>query len=222
MLGFIQFCWRAIQNNTVAAVGGVAMTVAGVNWQEWLASLAGSPPPILTNHFVQLAIIAVGFLLLAYVLYRQTEAERASQPKPDMDVKDVFRYLRERSRWSIGKPFEREVNGENRLIDEEIDGILRSAAAQKRIHIWGKEDTRSWLGNETEILLLPETWIDHRFDLIACLNLGSTDARTWSTNRSNDVVFKELRANKAEIQKEWPPASYLRRKLDRALAGRTL
>ena len=77
MGGFFRFFWRALQSQPVTALLGAAMTVAGVSYQDWLTGLAKDPPWPLQSNLVQLAIIATGVLILAFVFYRQSEEERA-------------------------------------------------------------------------------------------------------------------------------------------------
>jgi hypothetical protein len=77
MGGFLRFFWRAIQTQPFTAIAGAAMTIAGVSYQDWLVGLAKDPPWPLQSHLIQLAIIAGGVLMLAFVFYRQSEEERA-------------------------------------------------------------------------------------------------------------------------------------------------
>ena len=119
MGGFWTFCWRSLQSNPAAAIGGSVMTLAGISYQDRLRKIADNPPPLLTNHLVQLAIIAFGVLVLAYVFYSEAQRERASRPRPNWDMLKAIEYLVTRSRWSIGRLYSANTN---HIILEDVEG----------------------------------------------------------------------------------------------------
>ena len=81
MGGFLRFLWLAAQSQPVTMIFGAAMVVAGVSYQEWLTTIAREPPRFLMNHLVQLAVIALGALIVAYVFFRQAEEGRGESPR---------------------------------------------------------------------------------------------------------------------------------------------
>jgi hypothetical protein len=81
MGGFLRFLWLAAQSQPVTTIFGAAMVVAGVSYQEWLTTVASEPPWFLMNRLVQLAVIALGTLIVAYVFFRQAEERRGESPQ---------------------------------------------------------------------------------------------------------------------------------------------
>jgi hypothetical protein len=101
MRDFPRFALRAIQSQPVQSGLGAAMTVSGVSYQDWIVWLTNEPPSWATNHGFQLAIIAAGVLVLAYVFWHQTQSEIGNQARSDIGAVDAFKSILSRSRRSF-------------------------------------------------------------------------------------------------------------------------
>jgi hypothetical protein len=151
MRDFSRFAWRAIQSQPVQAAAGAAMTFSGVSYQDWLVWLTKDPPPWATNHAVQLAIIAAGVLVLAYVFWHQAQSEIGNQDRPDIGAVVAFKALLSRSRratelvrrhqelLNIPLPYEHFLTDAG-IIEERLKRRLREelhdALRQGRIKSW--------------------------------------------------------------------------------------
>lgn len=223
MPGFLGFCWRALQSNPAAAIGGSAMTIAGISYQDWLKSVAQNPPPILTNHFFQLIVIAIGVLLLAYVFYSEAERERAPKPRPNMDMAKAIEYLRIRSRWAVGRLYydkNREQTDLTGLLEEEIQTLIRDAATQGRVTIWGRPtDTKHMFELPIEIEIDASEWTEYPFDLTT-MDGDTPHGVTARDRRVGEDRYRYLRVDSREIFREWPAASYYRLLFDKTWKSR--
>lgn len=83
MRNFARFALRAVQSQPMQSVVGGAMTVCGVNYDDWMKRLPTEVPPWAQNHLLQLAIISVGVLILAYVFHQQAELDRKVPDRAD-------------------------------------------------------------------------------------------------------------------------------------------
>jgi hypothetical protein len=220
MGGFLRFLWRAIQSQPVTTIFGALMVMAGISYQEWLIALAKEPPWFLTNHIVQLVIIALGVLIVAFVFYRQSEADRSSKPRPDMDLRKAVDYLRVRSRWAVGRLYSA---NQNHLLEEDIDGVIRDAAIQGRVSIWGRPRLSGATALVTEPLEMEipaNEWPNFGFSLTTLVHDDAPNGVcTWDIDRSGREFFR-LRVNREQIYREWPPASFGRLFFDKTWKSR--
>lgn len=225
MQGFVGFCWRALQSNPAAAIGGSAMTIAGVSYQDWLKTIANNPPSLLTNHIFQLGIIAIGVLAIAYVFYAEAERERTIKSRPNMDMTKAIEYLRVRSRWAVGRIYydrKREHVDLTGLLEEYIDTLIRDASAQGRVTIWGRPRAggiQELFTAPTEIEIEPSEWTELTFDLITMDGSGSHGVVARDRRISEDRYWN-LRVDRREICREWPAASYFRLFFDKTWKSR--
>jgi hypothetical protein len=83
MREFARFTARAVQSQPLQSLAGGAMTICGVNYDDWLKHITGDVPPWAQNHLFQLGIISLGVLILAYVFWHQAEVERKVHDRPD-------------------------------------------------------------------------------------------------------------------------------------------
>jgi hypothetical protein len=82
MVGFCLFCFRALQNNTVAAIIGAVMTAIGFNYQTALAAVfPHGPPPFLKTSGIEFLIVGLGLLGVAYAFYRQLMDQKDDSPQ---------------------------------------------------------------------------------------------------------------------------------------------
>jgi hypothetical protein len=214
MAGFWVFCWRSLQSNPAAAVGGSVMTLAGISYQDWLRKIAANPPYLLTNHLVQLAVIAFGVLVLAYVFYAEAQRERTSKPRPNWDMRNAIDYLVTRSRWSIGRLYSA---NSNHIILEDVDEIIRDVAAQGRLRIWGRPGHPTVIGEPTEIEVPQAEWPGMSLDLTT-MEDNPPDGVCARAHSQDQVCH--LRVDQREVYLEWPAASYIRRFFDKTWKSR--
>jgi len=214
MRGFLRFLWRAVQYQPFTTVFGTAVVIAGISYQEWLAEIAKEPPWYLANHLIQLAGIAFGVLIVAYVFYRQSEIDRTSSPRPNMNLEDAIEYLRIRSEWAVGR-----VNyskDQDHIIEEDIDEIIRDAAAQGRITIWGRPGS-SIIGRPIKIAVSSSEWPQLSLDLTT---MGGGGPRGVCARSHAQDQYCWLRNDERELYREWPPASYARLIFDKTWKSR--
>jgi hypothetical protein len=127
--------------------------------------------------------------------------------RPDMDVKDAFAYVMIRSKWSLGRPYK--PNGP-RFLEEEVESIMRNAAAQGRITIWGEPREENLFGN-TQVAIPSSDWEVTSFDLTRVISeLPATTYRL----RGDAPGYDNLFACKAQVRREWAAAFLLRLLLD--------
>jgi hypothetical protein len=142
------------------------------------------------------------------------------KPRPNMDLRDAVDYLRVRSRWAIGRVYSAD---DNHLLEEDIDGIIRDAATQGRIIIWGRPQAPGTLAlfvQPTEIEIPSSEWPNLGFDLTTLVDDGVPNGVcTWDMANTGHR-FCELRVNRAQIYREWRRAFYGRLLLDRTWKSR--
>lgn len=56
MRDFVRFAFRAVRSQPVQTVAGVAMTAAGINYNQWLAAIWNSPRWWATNHISPIGV----------------------------------------------------------------------------------------------------------------------------------------------------------------------
>ncbi|HZR76521.1 hypothetical protein [Bradyrhizobium sp.] len=96
--------------------------------ESWWAAHAGNP--LLSAFFAGLLF---GTVLAPEILRVFRDQMDSSESRPDCDLQDAINYIRTRSRWSIGRIYYRA--DQDRLLEEDIDEILRDTASQERISI---------------------------------------------------------------------------------------
>jgi hypothetical protein len=144
-----------------------------------------------------------------------------SEPRPDWDLRDAVNYLRIRSKWAIGRIYY--SVGEGRLIEEDIDEILRDAASQGRIWIWGRPTQTG-----VEALFSRGTEIKIPFSDLPGMSLDLTTidddtAPNGAVLRAySQDQYRFLRVNRREIYGEWPSAFYGRLFFDKTWKSRRL
>jgi hypothetical protein len=93
MRGFGRFTIRAVQSQPAQTCAGIAMTALGINYQEWLVQFLKTPPWYVANHVVQLGVIIIGLLILAYVFWHQVEMERGDHERSDIPIADAYKQI---------------------------------------------------------------------------------------------------------------------------------
>jgi hypothetical protein len=214
MGGFWTFCWRSLQSNPAAAVGGSVMTLAGISYQDWLRKIADNPPVLLTNHIVQLAVIAFGVLVLAYVFYSEAQRERGSKPRPNWDMLKAIEYLVTRSQWSIGRLYSANTN---HIILEDVDELIRDVAAQGRLRIWGRPGHDTVIGQPTEIEVAQAEWPNLHLDLTT---MEDEPPHGVCARAHSQDQYCRLRVDQREVLLEWPAASAVHRFFDKTWKSR--
>jgi hypothetical protein len=132
-----------------------------------------------------------------------------------MEVSDAFNYLKNRSRWGIGRRYK--PRGP-RFLEEDIELAIRNAAADARISIWGIPKGDFFI-DPTELKLPADLWTEVAFDLTTWDSTVPNGMHTWDVSNSGKH-FCRLRTNRMELRKEFPPAYRARLVFDRTWLSR--
>jgi hypothetical protein len=147
-----------------------------------------------------------------------------SEPRPDWDLRDAINYLRLRSKWAIGRVYyTTNSTGEDRILEQEMDELLRDAASQERIAIWGRPaqtGVEALFSRGTEIKIPSSDLQSMSLDLTT-IDDSTAPSGTVLRAYSQDQ-YRFLRVNRREIYSEWPQAFYGRLFLDRTWKSRRL
>jgi hypothetical protein len=201
-------------------VGGGALTV-------W---------PDLPN-WIGFGLMGFGFLTIAYG-FREVLQERAgrfllprvrvaldwgaaappvSQPY-NMTAHDAFRHIRVYSQWASGKSDQDGMQPLGSSLLEQIDGKLRDQASEGLIRVWGRPRIGSAL-RQARVQIPREYWRDAGFELVRCWIYPNVSPHTW-VHRGASPEYEDVAFNAAEIQRQWPKASWFRRRRDPYLKER--
>jgi hypothetical protein len=191
---------------------GAAMSfVAPV--ESWWA--AHAVHPVLAAFFAGLLF---GTVLLPEIWRIVRDTHFATEARPDWDLREAVDHLRVRSKWAIGRIY---YTDKGRLLEEDIEEVLRDAASQGRIMIWGRPTPTG-----VEALFSRGTEIKVPFPDLQSMSLDLTTIDD-STAPNGAVLrahsqdqYRFLRVNRREIQSEWPSASRARLFFDRTWKSR--
>ncbi len=162
--------------------------------------------------------VAIGTVFIPEIWCVVREHMFPRSPRPNMDLNEAVKHLILRSQWAIGRPYYN--RGSDRLIVEDINGIIRDAAAQKQITIWGRPNETgagSIFGPATEIEVPATVWPNMSLDLTTmegtapkgvCARAHAQDQYCW------------LRVDRREFYREWPSASVVRLWFDKTWKSR--
>lgn len=137
-----------------------------------------------------------------------------SEPRPDWDLRDAVSYLRIRSEWAVGRVYYDAAD--DRLIEQEVDEVLRDAASQGRISIWGRltlTGADALFSRGTEIKISAPDLQDMSFDLTTIVDSTAPNGAVLTLHSQDQYRF--LRVNRREIYHECAPAHHLRLFFDR-------
>jgi hypothetical protein len=184
--------------------------------ESWWTTHAGQP--LLAAFFAGLFF---GTVFLPEIWRVLRDHALPSEPRPDWDLRDAVNYLRIRSRWSIGRVYY--SDDDDRLIEQDIDEVLRDAASQEHISIWGRPTQTG-----VEALFSRGTEIKIPFPDLQSMSLDLTTiddgtAPNGAVLRAySQDQYRFLRVNRREIYNEWPPAFYGRLFFDKTWKSRRL
>jgi hypothetical protein len=181
--------------------------------ESWWATHAAHP--LLAAFFAGLSFATVIFPEIWRVL-----RDRAfpTEPRPDWDLREAINYLRLRSKWAIGRVYSA---NEQHLLEEDIDEVLRDAASQGRISIWGRPaqtGTAALFSRGTEIKV---PFLDLQSTSLDLTTIVHDDAPNGVVLRAySQDQYRFLRVNRREIYREWPSASRGRLLFDKSWKSR--
>jgi hypothetical protein len=184
--------------------------------ESWWATHAAHP--LLAAFFVGLSFGTVFFPEIWRVL---KDHAIPSEPRPDWDLRDAVYYLRIRSKWAIGRIYY--SPDEDRLIEQDIDEVLRDAASQGRISIWGRPaqtGVEALFSRGTELKI---SFADLQGMSLDLTTIDDGTAPNGAVLRAySQDQYRFLRVNRREIYREWAPASYGRLFFDTTWKSRRL
>jgi hypothetical protein len=184
--------------------------------ETWWAAHAAHP--LLAAFFAGLLFATV---LIPEIWRSVRDHAFPSEPRPDWDLRDAINYLRIRSKWAIGRIYY--STGDDRLLEEDIDEILRDAASQGRISIGGRPaqtGVEALFSRGTEIKIPFSDLQSMSLDLTT-IDDGTAPSGAVLRAYSQDQ-YRFLRVNRRQIYSEWPSAFYVRLFLDRTWKSRRL
>jgi hypothetical protein len=162
--------------------------------------------------------VAIGTILLPEIWRAVRDHAFPSEARPDWDLREAVDYLRVRSKWAIGRIY---YTDKGRLLEEDIEEVLRDAASQGRISIWGRPAPTG-----VEALFSRGTEIKVPFSDLQSMSIDLTTIDD-STVPNGAVLrahsqdqYRFLRVNRREIYREWPSAFYGQLFFDRTWKSR--
>jgi hypothetical protein len=204
---FWRYVTATVRSSPLLSIGGVLLQALGISVSELEQHFLSSPPAILAQWWMPYVVALFGLWLTAYAFYRQSEARRQSGPQPDWSGKDAIRHVWLRSKWS----FQTTVDTDGRRMIQAIN-VMRDAARQQRIKIWGRLASDSFPGAELPAVLepiAPEYWKRASFDLTTLI---SEDGITLATEPLNvhTPTYDDLWFNRGEVLALWKAANMFR------------
>ena len=196
MRGFLKFAARAIQTSPATTIGGIITTVAGVNYQQWLAAIAEMPPWWLSNRGIQLAVISIGIFVLIYVFYSQLENERGDTAAMQrLRLQPVASFAEISQAVAEAHPAYSREEILHRLMKALWSGEFEERSGHSRVRL--KIDR---LNSESGVVLRP-LW--HRRDLLL-----ASDVDHWLPPKSREMTVRKFNkaVDFAEFgkRKHWP------------------
>ena len=103
MRGPLNFIFDAIKRSIGVSIVGAVLLTMGVDLKEILIGLVKNPPWWAVDWWSSYVLVILGLWCIAWVFYRQTQAEIEKIRKPVFNVKipDIIEYLRDESIWSV-------------------------------------------------------------------------------------------------------------------------
>jgi hypothetical protein len=109
---------------------------------------------------------------------------------------------------------------QDHILEEDIEQAIRDVAAQGRITIWGRPDTSMAILNPPAEVAIPQIeWPRLSLDLTTMD--GSAPNGVCARAHGQNQYYR-LRADRREIYREWPRASYVSLLLDKTWKSRRL
>lgn len=165
--------------------------------------------------------VALGTILIPEIWRVVRDHLFPTEPRPDWDLREAVDHLRTQSKWAIGRIYY-DAN-EDRLLEQDIDEVLRDAATQGRISIWGRPaqtGTTALFSRGTEIKIPVNDLQDMSLDLTTIVDSTAPSGAVLRAHAQDQYRF--LRVNRREIYREWPAAYRVRLIFDRAWKSRRL
>jgi hypothetical protein len=212
---FLRFVVASFKNSPLMTIVSTLIAAAGFSAQEIVQAFLRHPPEWSQNRWITLGCFLVAVWMLAYVFFWQSEADRADEAKPDISARDAFRWLYRDSSWVA-----RRKHDPKTLV--RIGYMVRDAARQGRIHVWGRVQRHQVFGDLAPeasaplALIAPEFWDNAQFDMISCF-VRDNEPSIASSNRTS---YMDIKFNKKEIRREWKPAPVILRLSDRQRSRR--
>jgi hypothetical protein len=168
--------------------------------------------------------LAIGTVLLPEIWRVVRDHAFPTRPQPNMDMAAAIEYLLVRSRWAVGRLYydkrKDQLSSLTGLLDEDLDVLIRDAAAQNRVTIWGRPSNPILFGSPIEIEIKPSEWTEIPFDLTTMADYDAPHGVVARDRRISEDRYWNLRVNRREVHREWPPASYFRLIFDKTWKGR--
>jgi len=196
------------------------MTVFGVTYDEFLKAVANNPPWYLTNHFIQLIIVITGVLLLAFVFWRQTEAQLEQKTRPDTAADESFNKIIQRSKWAkraintldvssyFYPPNLDEKQKLERALYYKLSNEIHDKLRQGDMSAWGKFSNNE--GDSTpERRIDPEEWDDIRLCFVDDKSISGNTRRSCAysdIDRAPNMHYFNVRFCDNQIKKLYPNA----------------
>lgn len=167
--------------------------------------------------------LAIGTVMLPEIWRVVRDHAFPAKPHPDMDMALAIEYLLVRSRWAVGRIYyDKKKDQESYLtglLEEDIDQLIRDAAAQNRVTIWGRPADRTRIfGFPTEIEINSSELGELPFDLTTMVDSDAPHGVV--ARRTNEDRYWNLRVDRREVYREWPKASYFRLLFDKTWKSR--
>ena len=156
--------------------------------------------------------LAIGTVFIPEIWRVVRDHNFPEEPKPNMDLQEAIDYLRIRSRWGLGRVHY--SHNESRLLEQDIDEVIRDVATQGRIRIWGRPGHDTVLGQPTEIEIPRAEWPNMTLDLTT-MEGGAPDGVCARAHAQDQYCWL-----RREIYREWSPASCARLFFDKTWKSR--
>jgi hypothetical protein len=177
---------------------------------NWLSTLDQTffRPAAHPTMFALVVGVALGTILLPEIWRVVRDHAFPAHPRSDWDLREMFDYLRVRSKWAIGRPYYTGVH--DRLLEEDICEVLFDAVAQGRLTLWGRpvpDGVDAMFGRGIEVKIAP---LELRGKSLDLTTIDSTAPFGAVLRQYSQDQFRFLRVDPREIRREWPPTNRIR------------
>jgi hypothetical protein len=193
-------------------------SAAAMNWLSAIDQRIFRPAAHPTM-FALVVGLAIGTILLPEIWRVTRDYAFPAEARPDWDLREAVDYLRVQSKWAIGRIY----YANERLLEEDIDEVLRDAASQGRISIWGRPaqtGVAALFSRGTEMKIPVSDLQSMSLDLTTIDDGTAPSGAVLRAYSQDQYCF--LRVSHKEIHREWPSALCARLVFDKTWRSRRL
>lgn len=208
----------------MSIVSAVLLTM-GVDLKEVLIGLVKNPPWWAVDWWSSYVLVALGLWCIAWVFYRQTQAEieKIRNPKFNVSVPRIVKYLQEESSWGIVENRHSSISPQAAILkinQEARDGAIQ-LDGRRQIDPLVRSLEGDWMQTWEPILRkFPDYWdymqVSSKAAISMAENVEETEPIHITNMRAKSFpTFTQLRACWPEVFAVWSRAGWLARQRKR-------